>query len=376
MNRSLYITSRVLLGAALFFCWAGGAAEPVELTVRATGYTDGVGYAARDRAIADAKQRALVEVMRSLVASEDLKLFRPMLRQTDVYIRRFDLLRTDEVGGDTRVELDAHVLETPLHRDIAAIMLPRLPQKPKVLLLIGEQLPGDPMLAVPDFGVAELALKKVLEDKGLVVRGADTLDEHYPYAKLIEIVHGGIEPRSQFALGAPDHVVVVGAATATAAGGEAVNAMKRSTAQVKLDIFRGSDGKKVDDVSVTAVVHGVSDHEACIAAIQDACGKAQTNVLTAAAIGVLSTQASDQLLITVLRPETQERLDLVAALLESHPYAGRAEQLFFSPGLGRLALPYDGGMGDLSDYLSGAAVSGAQLKVTRVLKREVELTLD
>jgi len=364
------------VGAALFFCAAAPAEEPIVLTVRATGYADDVGYAARDRAIAEAKQRALVEVLRSLVASEDLKLFRPVLRQTEVYIPRFDLLRTDEVGGDTRVEIDAQVLEGPLHRDIAAIMLPRLPQKPQVLLLIGEQLPGDPMLAVPDFGIAELALKEVLEDKGLVVRGADTLEEHYPYAQLIEIVHGGIEPRSQFALGAPDHVVVVGHATATAAGDEAVNTMKRSTAQVKLDIFRGSDGKKVSDVSVTAVVHGVSEHDACVAAIQDACGKAQGNVLTAAAIGVLSTQASDQLVITVLHPETEERLSTVAALLESHPYAGKAEHLFFSPTLGRLALPYDGHLADLSDYLSGAAISGAQVKVTRVLKREVEITLE
>ena len=211
----------------------------VELTIRSTGYAEGVGYAARDRAVLDAKQRALVEVLRTLVASDDLKLFRPVLRKSEVYIPRFELLRSDEVGGDTRVEIDARLMEAPLHRDISAIMLPRLPEKPKVLLLIGEHLLGDPMMAVPDFGVAELALKKHLEDKGLEVRGADTLDAHYDYAKLMEVVHGGIEEGAQFAAEAPDHVVVVGAAVTESDGGETAGAMTRNLARLTLHIYRG-----------------------------------------------------------------------------------------------------------------------------------------
>ncbi|MBI1317963.1 MAG: hypothetical protein GC168_03305 [Candidatus Hydrogenedens sp.] len=368
--------SRALLGAALFLCLAAGAAqEPVELTIRATGYAQGVGYTSRDRAVLDAKQKALVEFLRAMVASEDLKLFRPVLRSTEQYIPRHDLLRTDEVDGDTRVEIDAYLMEAPLHRDIAAIMLPRLPEKPRVLLLIGEQMEEDPMLAVPDFGTAELALKKYLDDKGLETRGADTLEDTVPYPRLIEVVNGGIEEGSAFALGCPDHVVVVGSAVSASAGGDDTAAMKTNAARLTLNIYRGADGKLMDDVVCDAIVHSTDPHTGGIAAIQDACGKAQGSVITAAVLAVLSTRASDQVLVTVLHPQTQEHLNAVIQAIETHPSAGRVEQLFFSPTLARLALPYEGPMGDLSDYLSTITIAGRPLEVTRVLQREMELTL-
>jgi hypothetical protein len=368
--------SRAFWGAALLFCVGASAQEPVELTIRSTGYAQGVGYAARDAAIVDAKQRALVDVLGALVASEDLKLFRPVLRNTEVYIPRAELLKTETVGSDTRVEIDALLLEAPLHRDIAAIMLPRLAERPKVLLLIGEQMESDPMLAVPDFGTAEVALKKHLDEKGLNARGADTLDETVPYARLIEVVNGGIEEGAAFAIGCPDHVVVIGSAVSASAGGDEANAMKTNAARLSLKIYRGADGKLIDEVVVEAIVHGTDPHAGGIAAIQDACGKAQASVITAAVIAVLSTRASDQMLITVLRPETQEQLDTVVSAIESHPYAGKVEQLFFSPALGRLAVPYNGPLSDLSDYLASISISGGAIEVTRVLQREMELRLD
>lgn len=368
---------RALWGAAVFLLCtslAQAASDPpVQLTVRSTGYAEGVGYAARDRAVGDARQRALLDVMEALSASEDLKLFRPILRNVDAYVPSYDLLRHDQVGEDTRVEIDAHVLEAPLQRDIAAIMLPRLPEKPRVLLVIGEQIGDDAIMAVPDFGVAEVALKKVLEEKGLEVRGVDTLDGLYTHQQLMALVAGGVEEGSKFAKENPAHVVVVGSARSTyTQSSEDIN-MKKNTAEVRLNVFRGSDGKMVDDVFSQATVHAADAFEGGEASVQDACRKAQQAVITAAAITVLSTRASDSLLITVVDPGTRERLDALVKALSSEPGAGAAQVLYFSEGLSRISMPYDGGMGDLVDTISHYSFDGAGVEVRRVLKRDMEL---
>jgi hypothetical protein len=372
---------RILPGAAvLLYCLgallslATHAADPVQLTVRSTGYAEGVGYAARDRAVGDARQRALVEVLQALSASEDLKLFHPILRNVNTYVPTYDLLRHDQVGADTRVEIDAHVQEAPLHRDIAAIMLPRLPEKPKVLLVIGEQIGDDGIMAVPDFGAAEVALKEALEDKGLEVRGVDTLDKLYTHPQLMDVVSGSVELGSKFAKENPAHVIVVGTARSTYVLEEADKNLKKNTAEVKLNVFRGSDGKMISDVFSQAVVHSADAFEGGEAAVQDACRKAQQDVLTAAAITVLSTRASDGLLITVLDPETPERLAALVQAIESLPGAGKAQTLYFSPSLARLSMPYDDSLSYLVDSLSYAKPGGAAVEVTRVLKRDVEIT--
>ncbi len=345
----------------------------MKLTVRSTGYAEGVGYAARDRAVGDARQRALLDVMQALSASEDLKLFRPILRNVDAYVPTYDLLRHDQVGADTRVEIDAHVLEAPLQRDIATIMLPRLPEKPKVLLVIGEQLGDDGIMAVPDFGVAEVALKKVLEEKGLEVRGVDTLDGLYTHQQLMALVAGGVEEGAKFARENPAHVIVVGSARSTyTQSSDDVN-MKKNTAELRLNVFRGSDGKMVDDVYTQAVVHAADAFEGGEASVQDACRKAQQAVITAAAVSVLSTRASDALLITVMDPGSRERLDALIKALALEPGTGPAQVLYYSDGLARLSLPYDGGMGYLVDSIGNYAIDGAGVEVRRVLKRDVEL---
>ncbi len=368
---------RILLGAAAFLLALipAHAAEdpPVTLTVRSTGYAEGVGYAARDRAVADARQRALLDVMQALSASEDLKLFRPILRSVDAYVPTYDLLRHDQVGSDTRVEIDAHVLEAPLHRDIAAIMLPRLPEKPKVLLVIGEQIGDDGIMAVPDFGVAEVALKKVLEEKGLEVRGVDTLNKLYTHQQLMTLVGGGVEEGAKFAKENTAHVVVVGTARSTyTQSSDDVN-MKKNSAELRLNVFRGSDGKMVEDVYTQAAVHSADAFEGGEAAVQDACRKAQQAVLTAAAITVLSTRASDALLITVMDPGSRERLDALVQALTLEPGAGAPQVLYYSDGLARVSLPYDGSLGYLVDSIAHYSITGAGVEVRRVLKRDVEL---
>lgn len=379
MADSFTLIRRALAGAAVLFClgsqFPAHAADDdaVRITVRSTGYAEGVGYAARERAINDARQRALVEVLQALVSSEDLKLFRPIMREAQTYTPTYELLRHDQIGTDTRVEIDVNVMEAPLHRDIAAIMLPRLPEKPKVLLVIGEQIGDDAILAVLEFGAAEVALKKALEDKGIEVRGVDTLDGLYTHPQLMALVEGGVEKGSEFSRENTAHVIVIGTARSEYTQvREDVN-MRNNRAKLHLSIYRGSDGKMVDEIVSEAVVHSADPFEGGEAAIHDACRKAQSQVITAAAIAVLSTRASDALLITVMNPKTEVRLNALVQALEQEPGAGKGQVLYFSPALARVTLPFDGTLPSLVDGLDFFSHEGAHVEVTRVLKRDMEV---
>jgi antirestriction protein ArdC len=186
-------------------------------------------------------------------------------------------------------------------------------------------------------------------------------------------VQGGVEKGSKFARENTAHVVVIGTARSSYSQvSDDVN-MRRNAAELRLNIFRGSDGKMVDDVFAEAVVHAADAFEGGEAAVQDACRKVQTRVITAAAIAVLSTQASDNMLVTVLHPESSARLDALVAEMAAQPGAGPPQVLYYSPGLARISLPYSGRMGEFVDALSTFQHEGAKLEVTRVLKKDMEL---
>ena len=352
---------------------AQACAEDDTFSVRMHGYAEGVGFAAREKAIENAKSEVVTAVLQSLVASGDLQPLRPILRNAGSYVVSYDLLRHDVEEGATTVEIDAHVLEKPLHRDVATVMLPRLPRPPTILLVVGERIGDDRIAAVHDYGAAEATLIEAMEKLGLSVSGSASVEAHYNHSQLVEIVNGGVEPAQRFARGSLADVVVIGQAVTEVQGDPAGGSLIRNRATVNLRIFRGADGKMTDAFTAVAAVLSQDPLEGGEQAIRDAGAKLVGDITVATVLTVLGAQASDNVLIEIENPGSRERIAAVVAFLEAGANVASVEQLLWSESFARLQAVYPGPMSLLADSLESGTYEGARLQIRRVVGRRMEL---
>ncbi|MDX9975289.1 MAG: hypothetical protein RBU21_20040, partial [FCB group bacterium] len=123
--------------------WAGwmvavallGLVEPdgdvVRLRLEAS--APGKGSEGRMAAIEKAKQEAVLQVVKSVTASDDILKFRPILDNASDYVRSYHVLEQTRKDDITELKLEAFVMEKKLKRDLADLVLPLFPRPPRVV---------------------------------------------------------------------------------------------------------------------------------------------------------------------------------------------------------------------------------------------------
>jgi len=344
--------------------------EPA-MVVRAKGRADGVGLAARQQAIADAQHAAVQTVLESWVYFEDLSPFRQLLRHATGYVARYDVLRVDAENALTRVEIDAEIDVGPLRHDVSTIMLPRLPRKPSILLVVGEKIGDDRIVAIPDAGAVESRLTEGLDQLGFEVQGSRALEKVYDHAALVGVVTGDVAEGRKFALENLADVVAIGTGVATPESTPVPGNVLRNVAELNFKIFRGADGRMTDAVHTRAIVESVDPNVGGELAVRDAAAKALRDISVAAVMAVLEVQAPDRILIIAESPGSEAALEKLAAHCALLPGVIEVRTLLSTPKLGRLHLDCAGTMAPLVDNLDGQAIGQRVLEVRRAVGREI-----
>ncbi len=368
---------RVLLAMALVLSLlpsARAAAGDSDLLVlRAKGHAEGTGVAARRNAAADAVRKVMREVLVKKAHTEDLTLLRPIMRFANRYVARYDVLRVDEREESTGVEADIYLHDRDIDRDIARIMLPYLPRRPKLFLLMGEKADPKRDLVVPDLGIAETTLRDGLKGLNLAVTGSDSIAGLYTQRQLVDVVKGGASTGARFAMERESDVVVVGEASITREKTAGSGEVMRSVARINLRIFRSFDGDMIYDLSSRAAVYGEDLADAAEQALEDAALKLVGDTAMAAVLAVLgrSMHGSDHVTLTLENPRTEARVTALVTALRDAPEVTLAKTLFYSENTARVQLGYGGPMSVLSRLLDGCEVEGRTLKIRSVVGREI-----
>jgi len=359
---------------SLVFPWTHGqeASEDL-LVVRAKGFAEGTGVAARLDAVSDAVRKVMREVLVKKAHTEDLTLLRPILLHADRYVARSRILDAGERDGSTRVEVDVSLHDRDIDRDIARIMLPRLPRRPVFLFLIGEKPRPEKDLTIPDFGIVETTLREGLEGLDLEALGADSLGKLYSQRQLVDVVAGGVPAGARFATEREADVVVVGEATVNLEGTMGSGEVKRSLARIDLRVFRGSDGDMIYDLSREAAVYGEDLDATADQALEDAAQKLVGDTVMAGVLAVLGAPGGgeDSVTLVLENPRTEARVTALVTALRGDPEISLAKTRFYSEDVARVHLGYRGPMSALSLLLDGCDVEGRTMKVRSVVGREI-----
>lgn len=367
MHRAVW---KCALVALTLICRVVNADDEV-LTIRTEARADGTGFTAKNKAIARAQENAIGQLLGRMAPHVDPLLMEPLFREAGRYVDSYDLLRQDIKDDGTKVEIDAHIAARPLQQDLAAIVLPRLPDKPTVVLLMGEQFVEDKITAVPDEGVAEVALRTGLRKLGLKVSSSSELSQVYSQADLIEILGGGVSGGARFAQENLCDAAIVGTAVCSEEPNAFGTNVSRVRATVTLRIYRSVDGKLMDEVVAHAAIAGEDLVAASEESIRDACIKVQGDATVAAVMTVLGAVGKDRVHLMIPSPGPREQAERVLAVLQAEDLVSEISEPYFSPKMYRLSMQYEGPMSYLVALLSPGSYGGKSLEVDRVLNHVI-----
>lgn len=362
----------IVAGSISFF--ANAAPAEGELVLRMLGNAEGTGFAARHAAIQDAREEVIWEILKTKIASGDLRPFRSMVRSADKYITRVEELHLDSEGGQTRVEIDAYVDIQAVEHDLATLMLPRLATPPTVTCLIAlEDEKGELYLEEP--GLAEKALVEGLKSIGLAPgTHLDTTAQYSP-ADLRAALTGDLEKAAAYAKETLSDAVVLGILSVER--GPDLDQSGTAKTRVTLDarVFRGSDGDLLDAFARSAAIIG-ADPVACLEeATTDSAKKMLGDITVSTVLSVLSTQKRDEVLITLQNPGSRTRVEALVGLLDQESSVNSIEESFYSDRLARLRVGYEGPMAYIVDLLRSHSYEGSTIEVQSVVDRDMNLIM-
>ena len=352
--------------------WVSAAED--ELTLRAVGYADGAGFAARHAALRDARQKVIVEILKSKIASDDKYPYRAMVRKADDYITKVDELHLDSEGGVTRVEIDAYVNLRALENDLAAIVKPRLATPPVVCCLIAQE-DENGLLSIEDGILAGQSMVEGLKKLELDARLHSEFEIRQTAADLHEVLLGDIDKASDYARETLADAVVLGIVRVARDGNLVARGTAKTRATLNARIFRGSDGDLLEVFARSAAITG-NNPEACREeAVRDTATKMIGDITVATVLSVLSTQKRDEVMITVFNPGSPSRMELFTALLDQDPAVFATEESYFSERSARIRVGYDGPMSYLVDLVGNKRYEGWTVEVQEVIGREMKLIM-
>lgn len=368
---------RWLLALVLAALAAGApvaAAAEGEFVLRMIGRAEGTGFAARHQALQAARQEVIWEILKSKIASRELRPYRVMVRNADSYIIRTVELHIDTAGGQTRVEIDAYVDIRALEQDLAAMAKPRLATPPVIACLVAEKA-ADGALSLDGGALAERKLVEGLEKLELDARPHEEIAIEFPDAALRRALGGDRDRAAAYARETLADAVVLGVITVNREADQDDAGTARTRATLEARVFRGSDGDLLEVFARSAAITG-NDPAACREeAVGDAAMKMLGDITVATVLSVLGAQQRDELLITLLNPGTEERMELFLGLLARDGAVHSIEESYFSERSARVRVGYEGPMSYLVDLVRDKLYDGRRLEVREVIGREMNLVM-
>lgn len=367
------------LGAAIFLAMAhskiDAASIPGVIKIRSEGYAQGDGPRARDAAELDAKRRALLIWLDSLLGEASEEDFAPILDRVDAYAVSSRIVELKHENAGTQVIVEVYVHEWRLRVDAAALLLPMLSSPPRVVLLIAEEGPGN---AVPIFGEegrAVKALAKSLRARGIDVEDAAKLRERYTRRELSTYLRGGHLSIAKFGREYGVDVVIAGSVVAVTRLENSAGSTLRTRATLRLSVIRSEDAVLYDLIETEAEVSSLLAADGARIAIEDATYKGRDAAAVAVVLAAArSTVKSAKVELHLDNPRDWREVEQVAARLRAYEGVREVDVMRARTGTGIIRFAYSGKMSALVDGLTRPFPGGRDIEARRVVGRDMVFT--
>ena len=366
----------MVIATAFLIAFSAGLDESPS-TVHMEGAAPGVDRTAFTAAVKNAQTAIVSDCIEALAATRALAPFASLIENAADYIDSWKPIRQSRAGAATVVEIEAKLNEARLRRDVASLLLTNLPHRPKIMILVAEQLDpqGAAAIAVQD-GHAWPALAKELDDMRLAVIDSAALVARHGEATLLAAIDADPQEGSRIAREHMADVLVLGKVACGMRPGDPRSNLVPRTAQLGMRVIRPADAAVLAKWDTTARVSSVRSEEGARQAVVDACEKACRNLATDVVLAAVNRPPEpDGTVLTVGGPVTPERAHMIeTAITEGLPQA-TVESIYVSPAMARIRVPSCDSPRILAGLLELAAFSGFELEIRRLVGNEVTAAL-
>lgn len=351
-----------------------GLAEPDSdvLRLRLEASAPGKGSEGRLAAIEKAKQEAVLQVVKSVTASDDILKFRPILDNASDYVQSYHVLEQARKDDLTELKLEAFVMEKKLKHDLADLVLPLFPRPPRVVVAVAEE-GSEGRSAYAD--AIEGCIAQALTDAGLEVVKPTEVKARCSGAEAVARIKGEAETAVRYAWENLADVAIVGQlAVATEPTHEGSN-IGLNRASLVVRIIRGDDARTFDAQTAEAVVNSREPDEGRTMAVADVGEKVKENVLVAAVLAAAGAKATPYVVLTIEGLKEATQMDELAARAKECPGVEDAETLHYGADAARMRIKYAGSVGPLVDTLTETPYSSFRLIPRQVIDRDMTLAV-
>ena len=363
--------------------WLGSVAAALSpddvLTIRVTSEVEGSGAVARKLAQDQAEFMALEEVIRSWIPEMDLQPFRGLIRHASAYVKQTNVLQTTRDGGRLRLEADVTLRELPLRRDLAAVLLPRLPEKPAFALIAGPVVNSGENPPTLAGRLLDPAVRRMVDTLGqLGFSGSLPEQQGELSAAVIEqAFRNSVESIGLLARQSRQPFLLACDGRVNLRPVQPDSNVLRVEAALNVRIFRAEDGKMLESFGTTSVVQSVDPTEGAKFALEDAAAKLTTDCAVTLILSAseLRKEDPDAVVIMIDHPPDAESVETVAAVLRELPESRKVEVLSPGPVLARIRVYSSLRMADLADLLQQVEIGPYRLDLRKAFGREIQVVL-
>ena len=294
----LCISTVVAVVMALLLCSSPALAEEAQdlKTVDADGFSQITGdnaLIARDAAIADALRKAVEQAVGSFISSESVVenyqiLSDNVYTKTEGYVKNYKVIGETQTQGLFKATVRATVAIGNIQHDLDALgLLMAKVEKPRVLFIVSEDIPGHPSDTLKRLGdgegvsmpAAESAMKDIFLNKGFNVvdieSSADMVDVR-PSAKSSGLTN---EKARRLGKSLDAEIVVRVKAVARQGGKTPGSQVSAYLADISADAIRVDDARVMASVLSRGTARNISDVSGGIDAISKASGDAAEKLM-------------------------------------------------------------------------------------------------
>lgn len=354
---------------AILLCAPSSYGNPTDEVVKihAEGFAPGHGSGASTRAIAAAEKDAVTLFLGTLLGAQDLAAAKPILDRAKAYIRSTRVIKLERTDGGTHMSVEVYLFNQALRNDLAALLFPRLPKPPRVLIFVTDRIGAGASMSIREVGTAEKALIDAFRDTGFETVDSQALRTRYTSAELLERLRGGHEAAGKFGRENGADVVILGEATARIEAQGAPGRIGRCRASVDLRVIRAANGEPLDARRAEAAVHGNNLRECAAIAIRDAAKKLEKTIMVAATLAMAGAPSENSMSLTIQAPTNRRDVEHIVEILALEPEVHAVELLRIEPDSALIRLDYSGKMSTLVKRLASPNENGAYLEPIRVI---------
>jgi len=339
---------------------------------------------AREKAIDDALRRAVEQAVGTLISSDTMTnnfqvVHDKILAQTSGYVRKYEIIKEEQVGQEFRVTVMADVGRENLQRSLEALgLLHELKEKPKVMVIIEEKVGGlFGTTAWENVGQAESTLMERLAAAGFNVVDPATVRANIPRDKALRLLEGDPKAAATAGLQYGAQVVITGRAFSKNAGAKLLGTQMQSIqATLQARAIRADDGRVISSRSDQGAKAHIDEMQGGALAIKEASEKLSdamvNDILKSWKKDVYGRSQEITLIISGL--VSYRHLSAVKKFLESDLQGVKSvSQRNFTQGTAELLLDYAGKSGLIADELANKQFTGFRLEPTNVTPNRLDV---